>query len=93
MRQDRFNFVPIVLIQPMGSLVGHTDVQSTARDMAGTPAAAAAPKTTAATAAVTTTAAVVLHVDLEREVPEAMKPRKISITRSESGTLLEQEAA
>ena len=32
-----------------------------------------------------------LHVELEREVPEAMKPRKIAI--SGGGTLLEQDAA
>lgn len=34
-----------------------------------------------------------LHVQLEREIPEAMKPRKISISNSEGGALLEQEAA
>lgn len=34
-----------------------------------------------------------LHVDLEREVPEAMKPRKISIARGDTGKLIEQEAA
>ena len=33
-----------------------------------------------------------LHVDLVREVPEAMKPRKISIA-SGNGKLIEQEAA
>ncbi|MEL7045629.1 MAG: Hsp20 family protein [Pseudomonadota bacterium] len=33
-----------------------------------------------------------LHVDLVRELPEAMKPRKIAID-SGTGTLLEQEAA
>ena len=33
-----------------------------------------------------------LHVNLEREVPEAMKPRKIAIGSGES-TLIEQEAA
>jgi len=33
-----------------------------------------------------------LHVALEREVPEAMKPRKISIENAQSA-LLEQEAA
>ncbi|MEM9314952.1 MAG: Hsp20 family protein [Pseudomonadota bacterium] len=33
-----------------------------------------------------------LHVDLVRELPEAMKPRKITID-SGKGTLLEQEAA
>lgn len=34
-----------------------------------------------------------LHVALEREIPEAMKPRKISIEATQSGNLLEQEAA
>lgn len=34
-----------------------------------------------------------LHVSLEREIPEAMKPRKISIEATQSGNLLEQEAA
>ncbi len=37
-----------------------------------------------------------LHVELEREIPEAMKPRKISITRGEradNGRLIEQDAA
>ena len=34
-----------------------------------------------------------LHVALEREIPEAMKPRKIAIERRESKPLLEQEAA
>ncbi|MEM1401793.1 MAG: Hsp20 family protein [Pseudomonadota bacterium] len=33
-----------------------------------------------------------LHVELKREVPEAMKPRKIAINGG-SGTLLEQDAA
>jgi molecular chaperone IbpA len=30
-----------------------------------------------------------LHIDLEREIPEAMKPRKIEIQASDSGVLLE----
>jgi molecular chaperone IbpA len=34
-----------------------------------------------------------LHVDLVREVPEAMKPRKIAIESGTGGTLLEQKAA
>jgi molecular chaperone IbpA len=34
-----------------------------------------------------------LHVTLEREVPEAMKPRKIAIERQERKALLEQETA
>lgn len=34
-----------------------------------------------------------LHVDLVREVPEAMKPRKIAIESGTGGKLLEQEAA
>ncbi|MEM1145692.1 MAG: Hsp20 family protein [Pseudomonadota bacterium] len=34
-----------------------------------------------------------LHVALEREVPEAMKPRKIAIDSGTGSTLLEQEAA
>ena len=33
-----------------------------------------------------------LHIDLRREIPEAMKPRKIEI-RSEGGSLLEGEKA
>jgi molecular chaperone IbpA len=32
-----------------------------------------------------------LHVELEREIPEALKPRKISI--SNGNTLLDQDAA
>lgn len=34
-----------------------------------------------------------LHVDLVREIPEAMKPRKIAIDGGRESTLLEQEAA
>ena len=34
-----------------------------------------------------------LHIELERVIPEAMKPRKILIDASESGKLLEGEAA
>ena len=34
-----------------------------------------------------------LHVELEREIPEAMKPRKISITRNDASQLIEQDAA
>ena len=34
-----------------------------------------------------------LHIELERELPEAMKPRKIAISNADSGTLLEQDAA
>lgn len=34
-----------------------------------------------------------LHVDLVREIPEAMKPRRISINRGEGSRLLEQDAA
>lgn len=34
-----------------------------------------------------------LHIELERELPEAMKPRKIAISKADSGTLLEQDAA
>lgn len=34
-----------------------------------------------------------LHVTLEREIPEAMKPRKISINGGTGPTLLEQNAA
>ncbi len=34
-----------------------------------------------------------LHIELERELPEAMKPRKIAISAADSGTLLEQDAA
>jgi molecular chaperone IbpA len=34
-----------------------------------------------------------LHVALEREVPEAMKPRKIAIQRDSASQLLEQDAA
>ncbi len=34
-----------------------------------------------------------LHIELERELPEAMKPRKISISAADSGSLLEQDAA
>ncbi|MFT7286190.1 MAG: molecular chaperone IbpA [Halieaceae bacterium] len=34
-----------------------------------------------------------LHVTLEREVPEAMKPRKIAIQNSPERTVLEQNAA
>lgn len=34
-----------------------------------------------------------LHVELEREIPEALKPRKIAISNSNSENLLEQDAA
>ena len=34
-----------------------------------------------------------LHVDLVREIPEAMKPRKIAIDGGRGSTLLEQDAA
>jgi len=34
-----------------------------------------------------------LHVDLVREIPEAMKPRKIAIDGGRESTLLEQDAA
>ena len=34
-----------------------------------------------------------LHVELEREIPEAMKPRKISISNRSDSQLLEQDAA
>lgn len=34
-----------------------------------------------------------LHVALEREIPEAMKPRKITIESATPGNLLEQQAA
>ncbi len=34
-----------------------------------------------------------LHIDLERELPEAMKPRKIAISSEKSGKLLESEKA
>jgi len=34
-----------------------------------------------------------LHVDLVREVPEAMKPRKIDIATGPSATVIEQRAA
>ncbi len=34
-----------------------------------------------------------LHIELERQLPEAMKPRKIAINSDSSGTLLEQDAA
>ena len=34
-----------------------------------------------------------LHIDLEREVPEAMKPRKIEIGGADSNTLLEGNQA
>ncbi|GAB5413598.1 MAG: heat shock chaperone IbpA [Congregibacter sp.] len=34
-----------------------------------------------------------LHVALEREIPEAMKPRKIAFESATPGNLLEQEAA
>jgi molecular chaperone IbpA len=34
-----------------------------------------------------------LHIELERELPEAMKPRKIAISDGSNGNLLEQDAA
>jgi len=34
-----------------------------------------------------------LHVELEREIPEALKPRKITIRDGSSGTLIDQDAA
>ena len=34
-----------------------------------------------------------LHIELERELPEAMKPRKIAISDAAAGSLLEQDAA
>lgn len=34
-----------------------------------------------------------LHVELEREIPETLKPRKISISSSATGQLLDQNAA
>ena len=34
-----------------------------------------------------------LHVELERQIPEAMKPRKISISDSNASRLLDQDAA
>jgi molecular chaperone IbpA len=34
-----------------------------------------------------------LHVELEREIPETMKPRKISISSTAAGQLLDQDAA
>jgi molecular chaperone IbpA len=34
-----------------------------------------------------------LHVELEREIPETMKPRKISISSIAAGQLLDQDAA
>lgn len=34
-----------------------------------------------------------LHVELERELPEAMKPRKIAIQRGDGAQFLEQNAA
>jgi molecular chaperone IbpA len=34
-----------------------------------------------------------LHVELEREVPEALKPRKIAIDDGNNSTLIEQDAA
>ncbi|MEE4190681.1 MAG: Hsp20 family protein [Halieaceae bacterium] len=34
-----------------------------------------------------------LHIELERELPEAMKPRKIAISDGNNGNLLEQDAA
>lgn len=34
-----------------------------------------------------------LHVDLVREIPEAMKPRKIEVTRGDNARLIEGEAA
>ena len=34
-----------------------------------------------------------LHVELEREIPEALKPRKISIINTPGGNLLDQDAA
>lgn len=34
-----------------------------------------------------------LHVELEREIPEALKPRKITISDGNSGTLIDQDAA
>ena len=34
-----------------------------------------------------------LHVDLVREIPEALKPRKIAITAAEAAKVLEQQAA
>jgi molecular chaperone IbpA len=34
-----------------------------------------------------------LHIDLAREVPEAMKPRKIEIGRGDTGRQIEAQAA
>lgn len=34
-----------------------------------------------------------LHIELERELPEAMKPRKIAISSDSNSNLLEQDAA
>lgn len=34
-----------------------------------------------------------LHVELEREIPEALKPRKITISNGTSSTLIDQDAA
>ncbi len=34
-----------------------------------------------------------LHVELEREIPEALKPRKIAISDGNSGALIDQDAA
>jgi len=34
-----------------------------------------------------------LHVELEREIPEALKPRKIAISSGDSGALIDQDAA
>ncbi len=34
-----------------------------------------------------------LHIELERELPEAMKPRKIAISDGSNSNLLEQDAA